>query len=71
MRSLVVSALFVLLLTTRASARLGETLDECVQRYGPMIEKRPAQLAVSDPDVMVFSKAGITIAIVCRAATSY
>src|SRR5436190_21113899 len=45
-----------------ASARVGETLDECVQRYGPMIEKRPARLAGSDPEVMLFSKAGITVA---------
>jgi hypothetical protein len=55
--------LLALLLTVApASARVGETLDECVQRYGPMIEKRTAQLAASDPEVMVFSKAGITVA---------
>jgi hypothetical protein len=63
MKSLVLSALVVLLTIRPAAARMGETLDECVQRYGPMIERRPAKLGASDPDVMVFSKAGITVAV--------
>ena len=63
MKSLTLSALVLLLTSVPASARIGETLDECVQRYGPMIERRPAKLGSSDPDVMVFSKAGITVAV--------
>src|SRR5215204_1744652 len=63
MKGIVLSALVVLLITAPAVARVGETLDECVQRYGPMIERRPAKLSASDPDVMVFSKAGITVAV--------
>jgi hypothetical protein len=66
MKGLVLSVLVVLLTTVPASARVGETLDECVQRYGPMIERRPAKLGASDPDVMVFSKAGITVAVEFR-----
>jgi hypothetical protein len=63
MKTLALSALAMLLMIVPASARLGETLDECVTRYGPMIERRPAKLAASDPEVMVFSKAGITVAV--------
>ena len=44
-----------------ASARLGETLAQCEERYGPVIEKRPAALAASDPEAAVFSKAAVTI----------
>jgi hypothetical protein len=62
MKSLLPCAALVLMTFIPASARVGETLDECVQRYGPMIEKRPARLSGSDPEVMVFSKAGITVA---------
>ena len=63
MKCLLPCAAFFLLTILPASARLGETVDECVQRYGPMIERRPARLTGSDPDVMVFSKAGITVAV--------
>jgi hypothetical protein len=61
MKSLLPCAALVLMTILPASARVGETLDECVQRYGPMIEKRSARLAGSDPEAMVFSKAGITV----------
>ena len=61
MKSLLPCAALLLLTILPASARVGETLDECVQRYGPMIERRPARLAGSDAEVMVFSKAGITV----------
>lgn len=66
MRSLILPGLFVMLMITTASARLGETLDECLKRYGPSLEKRPALLKVSDPETLVFTKAGITVAIEFR-----
>jgi len=66
MKSLMLSGLLVLLMVTRASARLGETLDECVTRYGPSLEKRPPLLKVSDPEVLIFTKAGITVAVEFR-----
>ena len=62
MKNLGLLILCLLLTIVPTSARVGETLDECVQRYGPMIERRPARLPESDPEVMVFSKAGITVA---------
>jgi hypothetical protein len=42
-------------------ARIGETLEQCVGRYGPVMEKRPATIAGSEPESSVFSKASITI----------
>jgi hypothetical protein len=54
-------ALFILLGTTLAQARLGETLAECEIRYGPVVEKVPARLAYSDKEALVFSKEGVTI----------
>ena len=52
-----------LLLPLTIFARLGESLDECIQRYGPLVEKRKAELPQSDPDAGVFSKSGVTIII--------
>jgi hypothetical protein len=67
MKCLALSACCVLMIVAPASARLGETLDECVARYGPMIERRaPKVPSTSDPEVMVFSKAGITVTVEFR-----
>jgi hypothetical protein len=46
---------------TKTQARIGETLDQCIDRYGPVIEKAHPALAGSDPEASVFSKSGITI----------
>lgn len=50
---------FVSVMTTHA--RLGETVEECVVRYGPVVERLPAKVKDSDPQACVFSKSGITI----------
>lgn len=53
--------LLVLLVSLPAHARLGESVKECVSRYGEVIERLPAQTSGSDPEACVFSKGGITI----------
>lgn len=64
-------ALLVLAWIVPAQARIGETIPECVERYGPVIEKRSARLAKSDPEACVFSKAGISIIIEYRAGIAW
>lgn len=54
-----------------AEARIGETVPECVERYGPVIERRAARLEKSDPEACVFSKAGISIIIEYRAGIAW
>jgi hypothetical protein len=51
----------LLALSGVSQARLGETLDECMERYGPVIDKRPAEFSQSDPELAVFSKSAVTI----------
>ncbi len=54
--------LFVLLsCATVVQARLDETPAECEARYGVVIEKRPALQKLSDPEMLVFTKNGVTI----------
>jgi hypothetical protein len=52
--------LFCLLAGT-ARARLGETMEQCTERYGPVIEKRKPLLPQSDAETAVYSKSGVTI----------
>jgi hypothetical protein len=66
MKCFALSVSLFLTVVTHASARLGETLDECVARYGPMIERRAPKLSSSDPEVMVFSKSSITVTVEFR-----
>jgi hypothetical protein len=47
--------------THQADARIGETLEQCVQRYGPVVEKKTPTLPDSDAEACVFSKGGVTI----------
>lgn len=42
-------------------ARVGETLEQCVERYGPVMDKRPSTIAGSEPELAVFSRSAITI----------
>ncbi|CAN5741084.1 hypothetical protein BH11VER1_BH11VER1_08840 [soil metagenome] len=42
-------------------ARIGETLEQCVERYGPVMERRPSTLPGSEAELAVFSKSSITI----------
>ncbi len=44
-----------------ARARLGETIEQCTERYGPVIEKRQPLLPQSDAETAVYSKSGVTI----------
>lgn len=55
----VLATTFVLGLQS-AEARLGETLAQCEERYGPVVEKRRASVKDSDPEACVFSKSGVT-----------
>jgi hypothetical protein len=59
MKALVFYLFVIALLTQAVEARLGETLDQCVQRYGPLIRK---QGRADNPQFM-FEKDGITIGI--------
>lgn len=54
------------LASVTAEARVGETLKQCEERYGPVVERLPAKLADSDADACVFSKGGITVLIEFR-----
>jgi hypothetical protein len=53
--------LLVLLVSLPAHARLGESVKECITRYGEIVERLPAQTPGSDADACIFSKGGITI----------
>jgi len=48
---------------SQVEARIGETLAQCVERYGPVVEREPATVKESDPDQCTFTKSGITAAI--------
>ncbi len=48
-------------LTGSIQARIGETVEECVARYGATVEKRPAKISQSDPDAHLFSKKGVSV----------
>jgi hypothetical protein len=53
--------LSVLVLSLPAYGRIGETIEECETRYGAPIEKVAPGIPESDPQALVYSKAGITI----------
>jgi hypothetical protein len=61
MRVMLLTLACLLALTGFSRARLGETLEECVDRYGPVLEKRQATFSSSDPEVAVFVKASIAV----------
>jgi hypothetical protein len=54
-----------------AQARVGETLAECETRYGPPVEKKPAVLATSDKEAVVFSRNSITIVVEFKAGVAW
>jgi hypothetical protein len=66
MKCIPLAALLAFMMVTPTFARLGETLEECVQRYGPVIEKRAPVLTESDPEALVFTKSAITITVEFR-----
>lgn len=57
----ILSFVVILLSSIHAQARIGETLEECIVRYGPVVERLPAKVKESDPQACVFSKSGVTI----------
>ena len=60
LRTLIIT--FGLLLGVNSlQARIGESQEECIARYGAVIEKRPAKIPDSDPEATVFSKGGVTV----------
>ena len=52
-------------------ARLGETIAQCEERYGPVVEKRPATVKESDPEACVFTKSGITAVVEFRGGIAW
>lgn len=61
MKRLLPLAIVFLSYIATCHARIGETVEECVARYGPIVERLPAKIKESDPQACVFSKSGITI----------
>jgi hypothetical protein len=70
-RTLLLLAITLIGYTNQAEARLGETVPQCIERYGPVVEKRPARIDKSDPESCVFSRAGISIIIEYRAGLAW
>ncbi len=58
-------------LTGIARARLGETVEQCMERYGPVIEKRQRVLPQSDAETAVFSKSGVTVIVEFNKGTAW
>jgi hypothetical protein len=63
--------LWMIAFVSVAQARIGESIDQCAERYGPPIEKRAATIPQSDPDAVVFSKTGVTIIIEFRQGSAW
>lgn len=57
---------FYAVLTSASWARIGESLEQCIMRYGPVVENRKAELPQSDPGAAVFSKNGLTVVVEFR-----
>lgn len=60
-RLLFLSLLGFFVVTNSVEARLGETLAQCVARYGAVVDEKEASVKESDPKVSVFSKDGISV----------
>lgn len=57
---------FYAALASASWARIGESLEQCIMRYGPVVENRKAELPQSDPGSAVFSKNGLTVIVEFR-----
>ena len=57
---LILIALLLSLLLLPAQARLGETEDQCVQRYGPVLKRATTGDPGLDLPMLVFAKNGYT-----------
>lgn len=55
------ATIFLFATTSFLHARLGETVEQCEARYGPIVERKEARLAESDKQSVIFSKEGVTI----------
>lgn len=70
-RALLLIVIALLSSAIQSEARLGETIPQCIERYGPVIEKRSARLEKSDPESCVFSRNGISIIVEYRAGLAW
>ena len=68
---LITPLLLLTVMLLPAQARIGETLEQCKGRYGPVIERRAPLMTQSDPEACVFSKDGISIIIEFRAGIAW
>ena len=71
MRSVFLVTGLILGFALPSQARIGETLDQCKERYGPVIEQRQALLKQSDGVACVFSKGGISVIVEFRAGIAW
>ena len=60
MRLILITLLLSLLLLP-AHARLGETEDQCVQRYGPVVNRTTSGISGLDLPMLVFAKNGYKV----------
>jgi hypothetical protein len=63
--------LALLFISHLAQARIGETIEQCETRYGPVVERKPAELADSDKEACVFSKESVTITVEYRSGSAW
>ncbi len=61
MKSGLILSLIALNICMPIQARVGETLDQCVERYGSVMERRKSTITGSETESAVFSKSSITI----------
>ncbi|MBX7211633.1 MAG: hypothetical protein K1X78_25220 [Verrucomicrobiaceae bacterium] len=52
-------------------ARLGETLAQCIERYGPVQEEVAASVTESDAKACIFSKKGVTTLVEFKNGTAW
>ncbi len=57
------AAMAVVLLPAPAQARLGETREQCVTRYGKLVKTASAYIPGSDAEVDLFEKANVLITV--------
>jgi hypothetical protein len=70
-RALFLIVIVFLSSAVHSEARLGETIPQCIERYGPVVEKRPPRIDKSDPESCVFSRSGISVIIEFRAGIAW
>ena len=66
-----IAASLGLALTSVSFARIGETQEECADRYGEPTGKQAARLTKSDPEADVFNFSGIKVVVEYRAGEAW